>query len=115
MGVLEFPLAGPDLLDPSLDSPSVTRNFLAPPSLTGYLLAHQEGARYVLAARFGSIAAPVMLATGRAVLTYGGYLGADRILTVPQMAQLVRKRQVRFFWMLNAQAEQGHAATSRGG
>jgi 4-amino-4-deoxy-L-arabinose transferase-like glycosyltransferase len=100
----EFPIAGPDLLDRSLNAPATTRAFFAPPSLTHYLLARQRGERYILAARYGGVAAPVMLATGRAVLTYGGYLGTDHILTVDQLSELVRGGAVRFFWLLPAQA-----------
>ena len=107
-GNAEFPIAGPDLLNPAVEAPAQTRAFLAPPSLTRYLLAHRGRARYILGARYGSIAAPVMLATGQAVLTYGGYLGVDHIQSVPQLAALVWQEQVRFFWTLNAQAEQAH-------
>jgi len=113
-GNVEFPIAGPDLLNPAVEAPAATRDFLAPPILTRYLLAQRHGERYIMAARYGSIAAPLILATGRAVLTYGGYLGEDRILDVPRMAELVRRRQVRLFWMLNARAEAPRAADIEG-
>ncbi len=100
----EFPIAGPDLLDPSLGEPGTTLAFFAPPSLTRYLQVRQHGERYILAARYGGVAAPVMLATSRAVLDYGGYLGTDNILSNPQLAGLVRDGAVRFFWLLPAPA-----------
>jgi 4-amino-4-deoxy-L-arabinose transferase-like glycosyltransferase len=104
-GNAEFPLAGPDLLDPAVQSAAATRDFLAPRSLVSYLENEQHGERYLLAVRYGGVAAPVMLASRRAVLTYGGYLGEDHILEVPQIAALVRARQVRFFWTPAAQAD----------
>jgi hypothetical protein len=99
-GLPEFPIAGPDLLDPSLDPPAITRAFFAPSSLTGYLLSHKRGERYIMATRYGGVAAPMMLATGRAVLTYGGYLGTDQIVSVDQAARMARSGEVRFFWLL---------------
>jgi 4-amino-4-deoxy-L-arabinose transferase-like glycosyltransferase len=98
----ELPVAGPDLLNPAVQQMSATEAFLAPPSLTRFLLEHDKRERYILATRYGGVASPVMLATGRAVLTYGGYLGSDNMLTVPQMASVVTGGQVRFFWLLAA-------------
>ena len=99
-GLPEFPIAGPDLLDASLDPPATTRAFFAPPSLTAYLLAQRHGERYLLATRYGGVAAPLLLATGRAVLTYGGYLGTDQILSADQLARMARSGEVRYFLLL---------------
>ncbi len=98
-GNAEFPIAGPDLLT-RVDATSSTNAYVAPPTLTRYLLSHQRGERYILAGPIGGVTAPVMLATGRAALTYGGYLGDDHILTPAGVAHLVERGEVRFFWLL---------------
>jgi len=98
-GNAEFPMAGPDLLT-GVDSVASTNAYVAPPALIRYLLSQQHGERYILAAPIGGVTAPVMLATGQAALTYGGYLGDDHILTPGAVAALVRRGEVRFFWLL---------------
>jgi len=104
-GNAEFPMAGPDLLA-GVDSVTSTDAYVAPPTLTHYLLSQQHGERYILAAPIGGVTAPVMLATGQAALTYGGYLGDDHILTPADIARLVARREVRFFWLLPRMALQ---------
>jgi 4-amino-4-deoxy-L-arabinose transferase-like glycosyltransferase len=101
-GDAEFPIAGPDLFNSALDSPRDTRDALAPASLIHFLLVHHHGERFIMAARFGGIAAPVMLATQQAVLTYGGYLGLDAPIGIDGLAGLVHRHAVRFFWILPA-------------
>lgn len=98
-GNAEFPIAGPDLLT-RVDAVASTNAYVDPPTLTRYLLAHQKGERYILAGPIGGITAPVMLSTGRAALTYGGYLGDDHILTSGAVGRLVERGEVRFFWLL---------------
>jgi 4-amino-4-deoxy-L-arabinose transferase-like glycosyltransferase len=107
----EFPIAGPALLDPGLASPSATRAVVAPDTLNHFLLAHHGRERFVLATRYGGVAAPVMLATGQAVMDYGGYLGSDHILTTAQVANEIRHDVVRYFWLLSAQATTGNPTT----
>ncbi len=104
-GNAEFPMAGPDLLT-GVDAVASTNAYVAPPALTLYLLSQRHGERYILAAPIGGVTAPVMLATGQAALTYGGYLGGDHILTPGAVAALVKRGQVRFFWLLPRMALQ---------
>jgi len=98
-GNAEFPMAGPDLLT-GVDSVASTNAYVAPPALIRYLLSRHHGERYILAGPIGGVTAPVMLATGQAALTYGGYLGDDHILTPGAVAALVARGEVRFFWLL---------------
>jgi 4-amino-4-deoxy-L-arabinose transferase-like glycosyltransferase len=69
----------------------------AQPELTSYLLAHQGQARYLVAAVNASTAAPFILDTGKPALALGGFEGFDQIVTVQQVASMVRQREVRFF------------------
>jgi 4-amino-4-deoxy-L-arabinose transferase-like glycosyltransferase len=103
----ELPIAGPDLLNPAVQTISSTEAALAPPLLTHFLLNHQGQERFILAARYGGLASPVMLATGRAVLDYGGYMGGDTVAGVTQVAHLVQQGQVRYFWLLPGQVTPG--------
>ncbi len=100
----ELPVAGPDLLDPSVAPSASALDYLAPPQFTRYLLANQRGERFALAVRYAGVAAPVMLAIGRPVMTYGGYLGLDRVLTPEDLARRVARGEARFFWQLPLQA-----------
>ncbi len=103
-GNVELPVAGPDLLDASVQPPASARDYFAPPAFTRYLRANHHRERFVLAVRYAGVAAPVMLATGQAVMTYGGYLGLDHILTPDHLARLVTQGEVRFFWQLPPRA-----------
>jgi len=102
-GNVELPVAGPDLLDASVEAPASARHFFAPPAFTRFLLANHRRERFVLAVRYAGVAAPVMLATEQAVMTYGGYLGLDHILMPDQLARLVALGEARFFWQLPLQ------------
>ncbi len=58
-----------------------------------------------LALRDAKPAAPIILATGQPVMALGGFSGGDPILSVQQLAERVRKNDVRFF-LLPTQAGQ---------
>ncbi|HEY7848907.1 MAG TPA: glycosyltransferase family 39 protein, partial [Ktedonobacterales bacterium] len=66
-------------------------------ALISYLEAHQGGAKYLVATTSANQAAPIILATGKAVMALGGFTGADPILTAPRLETLVRAGQVRYF------------------
>lgn len=64
--------------------------------LLAYLEAHRDGARYLLATRTATAAAPLILRSGAPVLAFGGYTGEVPILTPQAMAALVAEGQLRF-------------------
>jgi 4-amino-4-deoxy-L-arabinose transferase-like glycosyltransferase len=66
-------------------------------SLIVYLEAHQGAATYLFATPSAQTAAPCIIATGRPVMTLGGFSGADPILTLDQLRALIRDGQVRYF------------------
>jgi 4-amino-4-deoxy-L-arabinose transferase-like glycosyltransferase len=73
-------------------------------SLLEYLLANTEPGTYLLATDRASDAAPYILATGRPVLTFGGFLGEYQEVSAEQVAALVESGQLRF--VLNPGAQQ---------
>ena len=67
------------------------------PDLIPYLEARQGDARYLVATTSSNSAAPIILATGKPVMSLGGFLGSDPILTTDQLAAKIRAGEVRFF------------------
>ncbi|MBN9388620.1 MAG: glycosyltransferase family 39 protein [Chloroflexi bacterium] len=65
--------------------------------LIQYLEANQDGAKYLVAVSNTSQAAPIILETGQAVMSIGGFMGSDNTLTATQAAQMVSSGQVRYF------------------
>ena len=66
-------------------------------ALVSYLEAHQGAATYLVATMSANQAAPLILATGKAVMALGGFTGSDPILTVAQLQRLIQSGQVRYF------------------
>jgi 4-amino-4-deoxy-L-arabinose transferase-like glycosyltransferase len=64
--------------------------------LIPYLVSHRAGARYLVAATDARTAAPIALATTTAVITVGGFLGADPTPTAPQIVELISSGQLRY-------------------
>jgi 4-amino-4-deoxy-L-arabinose transferase-like glycosyltransferase len=65
-------------------------------SAIAYLEAHQGSAKYLLAASGSQTTAPIIIATGKAVVTIGGFNGSDPAPTVSQLAHLVATGQLRY-------------------
>ena len=61
-----------------------------------YLEAHQGSAKYLVAATGSQTTAPIIIATGKPVVTIGGFNGSDNAPTVAQLADLVRSGQLRY-------------------
>jgi 4-amino-4-deoxy-L-arabinose transferase-like glycosyltransferase len=61
-----------------------------------YLDAHQGSAKYLLAATGSQATASIIIATGRPVITIGGFSGSDPAPTVTQLATMVAKAEVRY-------------------
>jgi 4-amino-4-deoxy-L-arabinose transferase-like glycosyltransferase len=64
--------------------------------LVGFLQANHRDERYLLGTSSTLLAAPIIIATGEAVLARGGFQGLDPVLTPEKLAQMVAARQLRF-------------------
>jgi 4-amino-4-deoxy-L-arabinose transferase-like glycosyltransferase len=64
--------------------------------LTGYLIAHREAAKFLVAVPNANVAAPLIISTGLPIMAIGGYLGDDPILTPSDVERLASDRQLRF-------------------
>jgi 4-amino-4-deoxy-L-arabinose transferase-like glycosyltransferase len=67
-----------------------------PQALIEYLVANTEPEPYLVATYNANQAAPFILATGRPVLTFGGFLGSDNIIDADGLAQMVADGELRF-------------------
>jgi 4-amino-4-deoxy-L-arabinose transferase-like glycosyltransferase len=96
---VDFPYAGPTVAMTSLEvAVSQTDDEMVPDGqLVSFLQAHQGKTPYIMATSDASIAAPVILQTGKAVMTMGGYSGGDQILSVEQLKHYVANGSVRYF------------------
>ncbi len=63
---------------------------------TAYLEAHQGSAKYLVAATGSQATAPIIIATGKAVVTIGGFNGADAAPTVSQLSAMVAKGELKY-------------------
>jgi hypothetical protein len=64
--------------------------------LIDYLEANQGSAEFLVATSNSNSAAPIVLATGKPVMSLGGFLGSDPILSAQSFASLVQAGAVRF-------------------
>ena len=64
--------------------------------LISYLQAHQGSARYLVAATGSQTTAPIIIETGEAVITIGGFNGGDPAPTVSQLAELVADGELSY-------------------
>jgi len=65
-------------------------------SMIGYLLAHQGSAKYLVAATGSQSTAPIIIQTGKAVITIGGFSGNDNAPTLVQFKEMVAKGEVKY-------------------
>ena len=64
--------------------------------LIAYLTSHQGGAKYLVAATGSQTTAPIIIATGEAVVTIGGFTGSDAAPTVEQLAAMVKNGELKY-------------------
>jgi 4-amino-4-deoxy-L-arabinose transferase-like glycosyltransferase len=64
--------------------------------LISYLQAHQGSARYLVAATGSQTTAPIIIQTGKAVITIGGFTGSDPAPTAAQLAKLVADGELSY-------------------
>jgi 4-amino-4-deoxy-L-arabinose transferase-like glycosyltransferase len=74
--------------------------------LLNYLLANTQPGTYLVATGRASDAATYILATGRPVLTFGGFLGQYQEVSVDQLSTLVQGGRLRFVLGQDAQQYQ---------
>jgi 4-amino-4-deoxy-L-arabinose transferase-like glycosyltransferase len=65
--------------------------------MISYLEANQGQTKFLVAVDSSMTAAPIILATGKAVMALGGFSGSDPILTVQQLQHLIQNGTVRYF------------------
>jgi len=65
-------------------------------ALVAYLEANTPSTGYLAATVSAQEAAPLILTTGRPVLTFGGFTGSDPVIDASRLAQMVSAGQVRF-------------------
>jgi hypothetical protein len=65
-------------------------------AMVSYLLAHQGSAKYLLAATGSQATAPIIIETGKAVVTIGGFNGGDDAPTLAQLEAMVAKGELRY-------------------
>ena len=64
--------------------------------MLSYLEAHQGSAKYLVAATGSQTTAPIIIQTGKAVVTIGGFSGQDNSPTVAQLAQMVDDGELKY-------------------
>jgi 4-amino-4-deoxy-L-arabinose transferase-like glycosyltransferase len=64
--------------------------------LMDYLVKNQGSAKYLVAATGSQTTAPIILSTGKAVVTIGGFSGSDAAPTVSQLAQMVKNGELKY-------------------
>jgi 4-amino-4-deoxy-L-arabinose transferase-like glycosyltransferase len=65
-------------------------------ALDRYLVAHKGSARYLVAVSGSQSAAPIILATGQAVMAMGGFTGSDPSPTLAQFVAMVKAGEVHY-------------------
>jgi 4-amino-4-deoxy-L-arabinose transferase-like glycosyltransferase len=64
--------------------------------LVAFLRANHQGERFLLATSSATLAAPIIIHTGEAVMARGGFHGLDPILTPERLSGIAEARQIRF-------------------
>lgn len=64
--------------------------------LISFLLENRGNEKFIVAVENALIAAPIIIATGEPVITLGGYLGTDPILTPEKLSDLAKQGLLRF-------------------
>lgn len=82
-------------------------------ALVAYLEAHQGSAKYLVAAFGSQSSAPIIIASGKAVITIGGFNGGDPAPTLSQFKALVASGQVKY--VLVSSGGQGGGPGGAGG
>jgi 4-amino-4-deoxy-L-arabinose transferase-like glycosyltransferase len=65
-------------------------------SLVRWLEAHQGSAKYLVAANGSMTTAPIIISSGKAVVTIGGFNGSDPAPTVGELASMVARGELKY-------------------
>ena len=84
-------------------------------TLISYLEAHQGSAKYLVAASGSMTTAPIIIETGKAVVTIGGFNGADPAPTVSHLQAMVAKGELRYVLLPGTGTDAGGGGFRRGG
>ena len=112
-GNAALPFAGPDL-NTQLQQPNIPGGLL---NLSGrftvdmskletFLMSHKTGEKYLVAVPNARNASPIILDTGEPVITYGGFMGSEKILNGEKLEQLVRSGQLRYILIGSGNGQQ---------
>ena len=64
--------------------------------MLAYLQQHQGSAKYLVAVSGSQTSAPIIIETGEAVVTMGGFSGSDNAPTVSQLEAMVSKGELKY-------------------
>lgn len=92
-----LPIAGPNEQGDGGPAGGFGGNTGGNTALISYLVAHKGNAKYLVAMASANEADSIILATNQPVMALGGFSGSDPILTVSQLAALVKSGAVRYF------------------
>jgi len=102
-GNAAFPFAGPDLNTQLRESNTPGGGFnlsnrftVDTAKLEDFLMSHRKGEKYIVAVPNAHMASPIILGTGEPVITYGGFMGSEKILNAKSLEELVSSGQVRY-------------------
>ncbi len=102
-GNAAFPFAGPDLNPRSQPSGmqwgmNFSRLYAGGDNgkLEEFLMANRSGEKYIVAVPNAHTASPLILNTGQPVITYGGFMGSEKILNGEKLEELITSGQVRY-------------------
>ena len=66
-------------------------------ALTDFLTKNNSGEKFLAAVPSSQYAEGIILKTGKPVMSVGGFLGSDKILTAESLAQMVKDGEVRYY------------------
>lgn len=87
-----MPAAGLELLSNNSSGSGVNVN----DGLVSYLEKHKTNEKYLLVVSSVNTAEGIIIKTGESVAALGGFLGTDKILTLNQFKEMVKKGEVRY-------------------
>jgi 4-amino-4-deoxy-L-arabinose transferase-like glycosyltransferase len=79
-----------------------------------YLEAHQGSAKYLVAVTGSQTSASVIIATGKPVVTIGGFNGQDPAPTVAQLAAMVKQGELKYVLLSDTSSGLGAWVTAHG-
>jgi 4-amino-4-deoxy-L-arabinose transferase-like glycosyltransferase len=103
--------AGPSSIAGGLRGGGAMRGGGVSDELIAYLRKHQGAAKYLVAASGSQTTAPIIVATGEAVVTIGGFSGQDAAPTAAQLADMVAAGELRYI-LLGGQGPGPRGASS---